>query len=327
MSQTVDPPGRLLVAHSGADLYLEALRRRFPALEVAVCRRAEELARVLDESEPEIVYSCVTADFPRLAHRPILDAPRLRWLHVGGSGYEHFAGWQDRAFDMTNGRGVLAGFQADTVIGAILALNQNLHLFEQQRARRLFAARTFAPLAGQRLLVVGAGAIGGEVAKRARALGLVTMAASRRAGPLPHFDVVHPLDDLEEVVGDADIVSLHLPLVDETRHLFDEAMLARLRDDALLVNTARGAILDEAALVRTLAHGRLRGVYLDVFEEEPLPPQSPLWSHEKVLLSPHCADQVADWPQRHAAFFMDNLERRLSGRPLRNLVRRAPPGR
>jgi phosphoglycerate dehydrogenase-like enzyme len=152
-----------------------------------------------------------------------------------------------------------------------------------------------------------------------------TIGVARRPTALPELDEHLPMSDLGPALERAEVLSLHLPLTPETTHLIDAAALARLPPGALLVNTARGPVVDEAALVRALASGRLGGAYLDVFEQEPLPAESPLWGLDNVILTPHCADSVADWQERLAAFFMENLEVHLGGGIPRHRVGAATP--
>lgn len=316
---------RLLLVHEHAGTWLGRLQRRFPDLAVEVCSAPERLPALLAAFQPTLAYSCKTGGMPGPAHRPLLDCPSLTWLHVGGSGYDHLAGWETRGFELSNSRGVLAPYQAEAVIGALLALSFGLPRYLRQQQDARWQQHAWRPLAGQTMLVVGTGAIGREVARLARAMGVRTIGLSRTATALPEFDAVRPLAELRRNLVEADIVSLHLPLVPETRHLIDRAALAALPPQAILVNTGRGSLVDTAALIDALGHGRLAGAYLDVFETEPLPPDSPLWRLDNVILTPHCADLVVGWEDRLADFFMDNLERRLAGRPLRNVVTPDPP--
>jgi phosphoglycerate dehydrogenase-like enzyme len=319
---------RLLLVHENAAAYLDRLRRRFPALAVEACTEAAALPGLLQAFRPTIAYSCKTDGLPGPAHRPLLDVPGLAWLHAGGSGYDHLAGWEDRPFVMTNSRGVLAPCLAEVVIGALIALSFGLPRYQLQQQARVWRKNPWQPLAGRTMLLVGTGAIAREVACRARAFGLRLIGVNRTPSALPSLDAVRPLHELKASLAEADIVSLHLRLTPETRHLIDAGMLAAMRPGTLLLNSARGGLVDEAALVAALATGRLAGAWLDVFETEPLPPESPLWRLDNVILTPHCADAVADWEQRLADFLMDNLERRLAGLPLLNLLsadRPSPP--
>jgi phosphoglycerate dehydrogenase-like enzyme len=311
---------RVLLVHEHGLSWLPRLRRRFPGIEAEACTRPEALPGRLAAFRPTVAYSCKTEGFPGPAHRALLDAPELAWLHVGGSGYDHLAGWEGRPFVLTNSRGVLAPFLAETLMGALLALSSGLRGRLRDQEAGVWRPRSWQPLAGRTMLLVGTGAIALEVARLARPFGLKLVGLNRTVRDLPGFDEVRPLSALRESLPEVDIVSLHVRLTEETRHLIDRSALAAMREGALFLNTARGGLVDEAALVAALAAGRLGGAYLDVFETEPLPPSSPLWRLDNIILTPHCADQIAGWEDRFAAFFMDNLERRLTGRPLLNVV-------
>jgi phosphoglycerate dehydrogenase-like enzyme len=134
------------------------------------------------------------------------------------------------------------------------------------------------------------------------------------------IDEQYPLTQLAELLPRADVVSLHVRHTDETTHLIDSKALALMKSEAILINTARGAIVHERALVSALEEGRLGGAYLDVFEQEPLPSDSPLWGCRNLVLSPHSADNILGWPGRMAALFSDNLARWNSDRPLLNVL-------
>jgi phosphoglycerate dehydrogenase-like enzyme len=154
-----------------------------------------------------------------------------------------------------------------------------------------------------------------------KALGMRVLATRRRQKPHPAVDALHPPEALAQIIGEADIVSVHLRADASTRHAIDARMFAAMKPGAKLINTSRGSIVDEAALVAALASGHLGGAYLDVFETEPLPSSSPLWSFPNVLLTPHTADSVGDWPARFARHFGDNLERWNAGARLLNVVK------
>jgi phosphoglycerate dehydrogenase-like enzyme len=136
----------------------------------------------------------------------------------------------------------------------------------------------------------------------------------------PAADRVVGLDGLHSVLGEADHVAVTLPLTPATRGLFGAAELARLRPEAHLVNVSRGGIVDEAALLHALTSGALAGATLDVFEAEPLPPDSPFWGLENVLVTPHSSSDIEGWHDRVLDLFSDNLGCWLDGRPLRNVV-------
>jgi phosphoglycerate dehydrogenase-like enzyme len=131
---------------------------------------------------------------------------------------------------------------------------------------------------------------------------------------------LHPPQALPELLPRADFVSLHLRLNPETHHLINATSLALMRPGSFLVNTSRGSVVDQSALADALASGHIAGAYLDVFETEPLPPESRLWSIANLLITPHTADNIEGWPGKFTELFVDNLELWLAGRPLRNVV-------
>lgn len=312
---------RVLVLHDRPEDFRELLAARFPHLTIAYATTAEAVPPALESVRPEVVFSIKQPGFPPAFHRPAVDFPTVRWFQVGGSGYEHIMPWDGERLTVTNCAGVLARFLAETVIGAMLMLNGGFLRYLDQQRRAEWRPHAFRPLAGQTLAVVGLGQIGGRVAANAKALGMRVLGVRRSASPHPAADAVYPPDALHRVLAEADIVTLHLRLDAATRHIIGREALAVMKPGALLINTARGPIVDEGALVAALEDGRLGGAYLDVFETEPLPADSPLWGLANVILTPHAADSVPDWPARFAAFFADNLERWLARRPLENVVK------
>jgi len=274
----------------------------------------------LAEADPEIAFTINGPDMPSEAHQAILAAPTLKWFHVGGSGYEHIGAWNRAEKTVTNGAGVLAPFLAETCIGAILALNHGLIRYRDQQRARLWCGHNFRPLSGQTLVIVGAGAIGGEVAWRATALGLRVLAIRRSSTQVAGAEETRPPAALDPSLAEADIVSVHLRRTVETEGLFDADRLRAIKPGALFLNTARGGIVDEGALYRALASGHLGAAYLDVFATEPLPPESPLWAAPNLLITPHSADGIAGWSFRFADYFAENLKAWRAGRPLANRI-------
>lgn len=311
---------QVLVIDAAPELYADALESRFGRASFAYARTAEEVIARLQADQPEVVFSIKGPDFPGPLHRPAYTHDSVRWLHVGGSGFEHLLPLDNPSVTVTNCAGVLANHLAETVTGAMLALNGNVLRYVQQQRERKWRAMPFRPLSGQTLLIVGLGAIGRRVAHNAKALGMRVIAIRRRRSEEPHVDALHSPEALMEVLPEADFVSLHVRLNDETHHMIGLEALAAMKPGSYLMNTSRGGVVDTAALVGALQSGYLAGAYLDVFEEEPLPTSSALWSLDNVLLTPHAADNISGWPVEFARYFGDNLERWQEGEPLGNVV-------
>ena len=310
----------VLIAHSDPADFRDLLTARFPDVEFVYAATAQGVTDSLARHDPEVAFSIKHPGFPGSAHTSIPAHPSVRWIQVGGSGFDHLLPWDTSRITVTNGAGVLAPYLAESVTGGMLALGCGfLNYFEQQRARR-WNPLAFTPLRDRTLLVVGFGKIGECVARNAKALGMRVLAIRGTPAPHPAADEMHGPDALPALLPRADFVSLHVRLNPATRGLLSSEGIAAMKPGAYLVNTSRGPVVDEAALIDALRSGHLAGAYLDVFETEPLPAESPLWSMPNVLITPHSSDNIHGWPARFAGLFADNLERWRAGEPLMNRV-------
>ncbi len=269
----------------------------------------------------EIEIACLSNDaYPtrvRQMFGAIQRAEQLRWLHTCSAGVDSpaFQALLRRGVRLTNSTGTAAASIAHTVAMYLLALSRDLPRWTRHQQQRTWDNRPFAELIGQRLLVLGWGPIGQHTARLATALGMEVEIARRRAsGDEPH--PVHRLSALGDALGRADWVVLALPLTSDTRHLIGPAEFAALRPGARLINVGRGDLVDEPALIEALRSGRLAGAALDVFATEPLPPDSPLWAMEQVIITPHGAGQTDHTEQAAQELFVENLARYVAGTPL-----------
>lgn len=268
----------------------------------------DEVRPALDARRPSVVFSIKHAGFPGPAHLPAYLEPGVRWFHVGGAGTDHLDGHLRGGVRLTTSAGVLAPFLAERALAGLLHLVTGMGPQLAAQAERRWAPTRFRPLAGRRVLVVGAGATGAAFARRVRAFGCEVTGVRASGAPREGFDRMFGPGELDRLLGEADVLSLHVRLTPATRHLIDGRRLGLLPEGALLLNAARGAVLEEGALPAAL-EGGLAGAWLDVFEEEPLPATSPLWHHPRVLVSPHHADQVEDFPARFARHFVELARR------------------
>lgn len=322
-NSTPHPVSTVMVVHATPEDFRVSLERRFPSIRFHFVTVDEsDIAAILEETQADAVFSIVTATFRGPAHRQAATFPSVKWVHCGGSGYEHLLPLDLDRVVLTNCVGVLAPFLAETVIAGMLALNSRLVQYHVQQAKRLWEPHSFRPIQGQTLLILGLGAIGKSVARFAKALGMRVLATARSTDQAhPDVDELHPHARFRELLPRADVLSVHWRHTADTEGLIDRAVLEALPGHALFINTARGAIVNQPDLVAVLQSGHLGGAYLDVFATEPLSPESPLWSMDKVLISPHASDNTVDWTQRFATLFADNLERWMTGAQLVNIVR------
>lgn len=187
-----------------------------------------------------------------------------------------------------NARGVYSVPMAEfAVLGTLQLYKHSFAFFENQQKGIWQKQRTLAELSGKQVLLIGTGSVGTACAKRFAAFDAHVVGVDLLAKPQPYYEAVYPLCALEEQIAKADVVILTLPLTDETRGMFGERLLSQMKSTAVLVNLARGALVDENALIAALTEGKLGGAVLDVFAQEPLPASSPLWHMENVIVTPH----------------------------------------
>lgn len=311
----------LLITDVKPVLYLDLIRKRFPALAIETCTEPQDLPATLKAYQPDIALSYRWFRCHPEAHWPLSSCPSLQWLQVAGAGINHLAPWNPDQLTVTNSAGVLADFMAEYVLGAMLMTNFGFPRYRDQQRDKRWQGQPWQTIQDQTLVIIGLGRIGQRVAQRAKAFGLRVIAVKRTpqstADPV---DEVMPLENLHEALAQADYVALHVPFTEATRHLIDASALAAMKPTATLINTARGPVVDEKALITVLQKRQIAGAILDVFETEPLPQNSLLWNLDNVIVTPHISDAVSDWPRRMATFFCDNLDRWLAGDTLINEV-------
>jgi len=288
-------------------------------------------------TDAEIIYAVNTLP-------PLEQAPNLRWVQMHWAGVDHWvdtAVWRSDVL-ITNASGIHAPNMAQYALTQILAWAQRVPAWFRQQQKGQWPRerwKTFLPdeLRERTLGIVGYGSIGRELARLVKPFGttiLVTKNNARRIadsgyclpgtgdpeGTLP--DRIYPGEALRSMVAECDYVVLCLPLTPKTRHVYDESVLREMKPTSYLVNIGRGELIPEKDLVKVLKKGWIAGAGLDVFETEPLPEKSPLWSMDNVILTPHVSGFTVHYEERAVQLFTENLRRYLAGEPLLNLVNR-----
>jgi phosphoglycerate dehydrogenase-like enzyme len=300
------------------DAQLGQVRQAAPDMRLVVTPDRDEMAAVLDDVE------IATARVPSSL---LVAAPRLRWFHSWGAGVDRvlqYPGAIERDFILSSTSGIHPIQMTEHVLALMLSFARRLPDAARAQARRTWRhmenAEVFE-LAGKTLLLIGLGAIGRRTAQAAAALGMRVLGVRRTpSGPLPGIERVAGIESLPDLLPKADFVVLVTPLTPETHGLIGERELRLMKRDAYLVNVARGGVIDEAALVRALNEGWIAGAGLDVFEHEPLSPDSPLWDMANVIITGHYAGVTPEYDDRAFEVFLDNLHRYRAGQPLRNVV-------
>ena len=255
-------------------------------------------------------------------------APNVRWVQCWSAGVERYldiAGMRESdAIVMTNARGTSGPVIAEHAFAMLLQLTRGLHHYrDEQLAGRWTrgAAADVTSLAGKTLLVAGMGGIGSEIARRGDGFDMRVLATVRTERAAPAFvDELRTGEALDELLPQADVVAIALPLTEETMGLFSTQRIARMKPGAILINIARGPIVDTEALVAALESGALGGACLDVTDPEPLPEGHPLWELENVVITPHVAGRAELSSDRRWALILENLGRFSRGERLLNVV-------
>jgi glyoxylate/hydroxypyruvate reductase A len=251
------------------------------------------------------------------------NAPRLRWIQGTSAGIGQRlrrTGLVDSDLVFTTAAGVHGSSLAEFVILALLYFYRDVPRLQRMQAAHHWQRYTNTELAGRRAMVVGLGGVGRVIARRLAALDVEVWGVRRTAHGTAPEGVARmlPLEGLAPALPEVDAVVLACPLTEQTHRLIGIAELRALPRHAVLINVARGQVIDERALIESLESGRLGGAALDVAEREPLPDESPLWDLPNVLISPHSASTVERENQRIVDLFIENLRRWLDGRPLLN---------
>ena len=309
------------------------LWRSPPEMAAAVRQRWPEI-RVLDLPH----YDRITPELPDtdifvgLLLRPeqLRLAARLKWMHTtsAGVGQLMYPEFRSSGIILTNASGVHAPNMAEHIAGMMVAMARDFPGATRYQAQKKWAQQDIwdgprrpRELGGAVALIVGFGAVGRAVAERLRGFGMHIWAVTRSGkADASLAERIFPAAELDAALRSADYVILAAPETEETHHLIGVKQFATMKPSAILVNVARGSLVDQAALLSVLEKRAIGGAALDVASPEPLPPESPLWSLENVFITPHTSGISERIWQRETELLIDNLGRWFHGEPLRNLV-------
>ncbi len=325
----------------------------YPAVEPERLARIEQAAgamvidNVLEEAIAVDAIKDADAFFGKLTPAMLAASTKLRWVQSPTASLEHyvFPELVTHPCTLTNMRGLFSDVIADHVLGYILCFARNLHTYLRQQiarhwepvggeqARTSFSAgpgvvstmdRAHLHLSDCTVGIVGLGAIGTEVALRANAFGMRVLAVDPvRTDKPAGVDALWPLDRLADLLGQSDFVVIAAPHTPQTTGMFDRKTIQQMKRSAYLINIGRGVIVKLDDLCAALQVGEIAGAALDVFEQEPLPAEHPLWGFENVLITPHVAACSVHIAERHLDVLLDNIRRFVAGEPLQNVVSKA----
>lgn len=252
------------------------------------------------------------------------DKSNVKWIQFAYAGVnnlplELFA---EKGIILTNGSGIHAHSVTETTMGLILGMTRDIvESSKNQQIKKWNPASNLYELNGKVMLIVGAGNIGEQLGKVAQAFGMKTIGINRSGSKIQYMDEQYIQSELHEIIGQADIVVNILPATKETKNLYDEKLFKKMKNDTYFVNVGRGESVVTKDLLAALDQGKIQGAGLDVFEEEPLPADHPLWLHEKVVMTPHIAGQVENYARHIYPIFVENLKAFRNNKELpKNLV-------
>ncbi|WP_181691669.1 D-2-hydroxyacid dehydrogenase [Natronomonas sp. LN261] len=249
----------------------------------------------------------------------------IEWIHSIQAGVDRFPFDDIEAEDvaLTNSTGIHGDTVGETALGYMLSFARGLYVYRDRQREVEWSRQPYDvpfSLGDSSACVVGLGTLGRGIATRANALGMDVVGVKRTPTPVDGVETVYPSVELDTAIADAKFVVLAVPLTDRTEGLIGEAELSAMRSDAIVINVARGPVVEEAALVEALDADAIGGAALDVFETEPLPLESPLWRMENVLLTPHIAAATEAYYRRIAPLVRENARRYAEGETLTNRV-------
>lgn len=295
------------------DEYLSLLRERAPELKLIPCETEADISENI--SKADILF--VTILFPT---HLIESSKRLKWIQTMGAGVERFTQ------DVTLPKEILltrisSGFGykiAEFIFAHLLSITQRLPDVRRQQKGKVWEELDLSWLNGDHMGIVGIGSIGSEIARTAQCFHMKVTGCARSKRKHPYFDKVYALEKLHTFLKSPKYVVLSLPLTKQSRGLIGAKELKIMRDDAYLINIARGPIVDEQELITALKEGSIQGAVLDVFEQEPLPKESPLWEMDNVWIAPHHSGPSV--PEEIVEFFLSNVQRFEKGKKLKGVV-------
>lgn len=307
----------------------DRIRAAAPALDVVTMDAEGRLARDGVAVEPDAVAPevfWISRDLFGGGYMPyfraLVSSESAKWVQTAMAGVEHpaFKALPERGVQVSNSSAQAPAI-ADFVAIHALSLLHPIGGQGEQQAAHAWKPVDFVEAADTRWLIIGFGHIGKEIAKRAKGFGATVEAVRRSPNPEGLADAVSTLTDLPRTLPTADVVVLACALTGETRDIANAAFFAAMKPGSILINIGRGGLLDEAALKAALGEGKPAWAVLDVFRTEPLPPESWIWDHPQIRVTPHASNRGSGVNGRGDELFLENLRRYAAGEPLLNLVR------
>jgi phosphoglycerate dehydrogenase-like enzyme len=300
---------RVLINFELPDPYFHQLQQNYPQLDWVLCTDSEKLPSLLKETE--ILLTFLQCD------RKMIDAaPQLKWIQAISAGvdYMDLDEIRRRGIVLTNGRGIHKIHMAEYAVAAMINLARGFHLmFLNQLQKKWERSVSQEEIHGATVGIIGLGAIGAEIAKKAAFMGMRVIGVKRTSGPVDHVEEVHAPDDMAAVFRRSDYIINLLPYTQETEMMIDQWFFDQMKPTACFINIGRGRTVNEGDLIEALRNKQIRAMVSDVYYTEPLPPESPLWDLDNVILTPHICGVSPQYMARAMQIIAHNLNVYLSG--------------
>ena len=311
---------KVLIVDIHAEMYRDRLQAEFPALQFAQFHGAAEVTGDLSDVEVMIMFGIELRD------HMLAGAPRLKWIQSLATGVDHFLRCPALKPEVliTSGRGIHGPPMREQVVYMMMAVSRDATRQLEDYQHGVWARRLWSTLHGKTAAIVGTGVVGAAIGEVLKAFGMRVLGVSRTPRPGQGFDQMMPMEHLRDAAGKADYLINVLPATPANLNLFDGAVFAAMKPTAYYISAGRGQTVDEAALIAALSERRIAGAALDVFQTEPLPPDSPFWTLPNVFITPHVGGYIVEYEDFVMPLIIDNMRLFLAGRPgeMRNIATR-----
>lgn len=316
-------PVRVLLLMTQPELirsqYLAGFRERFPDLKVDLVEHHSKVEPYIRTADVLMAYGTVMAD------HVLQKAPKLKWIHAlttGTDGIDNLPSLRPEVL-LTSTRGIHGAPMSEAALTAMLALSRDLPRAIRNRERRAWERWPARLLEGKTVGIFGVGLIGGALAPKCKALGMNVVGVDPVRTSAPGVDRMVPWEQAVKVAGELDFIVLFIPSSSGNRGIIGADLFGAMKPSSYLINLGRGDVLDEDALVVALNDKRIAGAALDVFREEPLPAEHPLWALDNVLITPHLGGAFDEYPRRAFPIIEENMRRFLAG-DTQNMINLVP---
>lgn len=312
--------GKVLIVDIHAELYRDRLQAEFPDLQFILFHNAAEVACDLSDIDVMITFGIEIRD------HMLRDAPQLKWIQSLATGVDHFLRCPSLRPDVliTSGRGVHGVPMREHVLYLMLAIGHDAKRQVEDQQQHVWQRRLWTTLHGKTAVIAGSGIVGSAIGEMLQALGMYVIGVSRTVRKARGFDEILASDRLREAAARSDYLINILPATPENTALFDAGLFAAMKSSAYYISAGRGQTVDEAALIAALRERRIAGAAFDVFQTEPLPPESPFWTMPNVFITPHVGGYIVEYEDFIMPLIIGNMRLFLAGRQkeMANIVAR-----